>query len=55
MKKLKINFFSLFTQPKKKGSGIGLFIVKKIINDHQGNISIKSKNGLTEVVINLPI
>ena len=47
-------FFPFFTT-KKKGSGIGLFIVKKIINDHHGNISIKSKNGLTEVVINLPI
>lgn len=47
-------FFPFYTT-KKKGSGIGLFIVKKIINDHQGNISIKSKNGLTEVVINLPI
>jgi len=47
-------FFPFYTT-KKKGSGIGLFLVKKIINDHQGNISIKSKNGLTEVVINLPI
>ena len=47
-------FFPFYTT-KKKGSGIGLFIVKKIINDHQGNISIKSKNSLTEVVINLPI
>lgn len=47
-------FFPFYTT-KKKGSGIGLFLVKKIINDHQGNISIKSKNDLTEVVINLPI
>ena len=47
-------FFPFYTT-KKKGSGIGLFLVKKIINDHQGNISIKSKDGLTEVIINLPI
>ncbi len=47
-------FFPFYTT-KKKGSGIGLFLVKKIINDHEGNISIKSKGGLTEVIINLPI
>lgn len=47
-------FFPFYTT-KKKGSGIGLFLVKKIINDHQGNISVKSKDGLTEVIINLPI
>ncbi len=47
-------FFPFFTT-KKKGSGIGLFLVKKIINDHDGNISIKLNNDLTEVIINLPI
>ena len=47
-------FFPFFTT-KKKGSGIGLFLVKKIINDHDGNISIKLNNSLTEVIINLPI
>lgn len=47
-------FLPFFTT-KKKGSGIGLFLVKKIINDHDGDISIKSSNGLTEVNINLPI
>ena len=44
-----------FYTKKKKGSGIGLFLVKKIINDHEGDISIKSINGLTRVDINLPI
>ena len=52
---IKDKIFLPFYTTKKKGSGIGLFLVKKIINDHQGNISIKSKNGLTEVIIDLPI
>ena len=47
--------FLPFYTKKKKGSGIGLFLVKKIINDHEGHISIKSINGLTKVDINLPI
>jgi len=47
--------FLPFYKKKKKGSGIGLFLVKKIINDHEGHISIKSINGMTKVDINLPI
>lgn len=47
--------FLPFYTKKKKGSGIGLFLVKKIINEHEGHISIKSINGLTRVDINLPI
>ena len=41
---------------KKKGTGLGLPIVTKIINEHNGNFSIKSrkkKNG-TMVIITLP-
>ena len=52
IKILSQNFFSLFYD-KEKGLWYWSFLVKKIINDHNGHISIKSKNGLTEVSINL--
>jgi len=45
-------FFSKFPD----GTGLGLVIVKKIIDDHQGNIQIKSQEGIgTTVFITLPI
>ena len=40
---------------KKKGSGLGLSIVNKIINDHNGTIEFNSKSSGTNVIINLPI
>ena len=40
---------------KKKGTGLGLPIVTKIINEHNGDISfLKNSNG-AEIVISLPI
>lgn len=50
LKKVFLPFFST----KKRGSGVGLFIVKKIINDHDGTINIKSENGVVSVKIILP-
>ena len=40
---------------KKKGSGLGLSIVNKIINDHNGNIEFNSDPTGTNIIINLPI
>ena len=40
---------------KKKGSGLGLSIVNKIINDHNGNIDFNSNSTGTYIIINLPI
>lgn len=48
--KIFIPFFSA----KKRGSGIGLFLVKKIINEHGGTITVESEAGITSVKINLP-
>ena len=40
---------------KEKGSGLGLSIVTKIINDHNGNIEFNSNSIGTNIIINLPI
>ncbi len=40
---------------KKKGSGLGLSIVNKIINDHNGSIEFNSDSNGTNIKINLPI
>ena len=40
---------------KEKGSGLGLSIVNKIINDHNGNIEFNSDDDGTNIIINLPI
>lgn len=47
-------FIPFFTK-KKKGSGIGLFLVKKIIDYHNGEISIKIEDNCTKVYIKLPL
>lgn len=46
-------FFS--TKPAGEGSGLGLFICKKIIDKHQGSISVESQPGCTQFRVWLPI
>lgn len=49
------NLFIPFYSKKHTGTGLGMAIVKKIIDGHQGKIHIKSRPHLgTEVVIQLP-
>ena len=53
---LKFVFDPLWTKNKKNSSGLGLSISKKIVEDHEGTISIKSeKDSGTTVIISLPI
>lgn len=48
--------FSPFFSTKPKGSGLGLHVVKKIVEEHKGSVSIQSEVGKgTEVKIKLPI
>ena len=43
------------TKPIGEGSGLGLDIVKKIIDKHNGKISVESKPGQTCFTVELPI
>lgn len=53
---LKHVFEPLWTKNKINNSGLGLSISQKIIEDHEGSITIKSeKNVGTNVIISLPI
>ena len=43
------------TKPMGEGSGLGLHICKKIIDKHNGNLSVKSQPGETIFSVWLPI
>jgi signal transduction histidine kinase len=49
-------FAPYFVYEKPQGTGLGLTLAKKIIEDHKGTIEIKSKEGIgSTVIINLPV
>lgn len=49
-------FTLFFTRGKEDGNGLGLAISKKIVEDHQGTISVQSKEGEgATFIIKLPI
>ncbi len=56
-KELKDKIFEPFftTKPTGEGSGLGLDIVKKIIDKHQGDIKVESQPGKTTFHVLLPI
>jgi signal transduction histidine kinase len=48
-------FKEFYTHGKRKGTGLGLAIVKRIIDEHDGIISIESEEGVgTKFIIDLP-
>ena len=53
-KELIDKIFLPFYSTKKRGSGIGLFLVKRIIDDHEGTIALESQEGVTTAEIILP-
>jgi signal transduction histidine kinase len=49
------SIFKNFKSRKKKGTGIGLSLVKKIVNEHFGKISVESSQGKgTKFIIEMP-
>ncbi|MBU4185853.1 MAG: ATP-binding protein [Proteobacteria bacterium] len=57
-KKMFSKFFraSNVTRMQTEGSGLGLFMVKNIINKHGGEITFSSEEGVgTEFVLTLPL
>ncbi len=43
------------TKPVGKGTGLGLDVVRQIVNQHNGSINVNSKPGRTEFVVCLPM
>jgi PAS domain S-box-containing protein len=56
-KKIQNRIFEPFftTKPSGEGSGLGLDIVKKIVDKHQGSIEVESRPGKTTFSVWLPI
>jgi len=49
------NMFNPYFTTKENGTGLGMSIVQKIIEEHDGTISVKSKEGIgTSVYLSLP-
>ena len=48
------NLFKPYFTTKKKGSGLGLSIVNKIINDHTGSIEFLKKSNGAKVILKFP-
>ena len=47
-------FYQADESHSSKGNGVGLAIVKKIVELHEGHISVKSKDGVTTFTVMLP-
>lgn len=49
------SMYEAFRSTKKKGNGLGLLIVRRIIKDHGGTLGIASKEGMgTSITLTLP-
>ena len=50
------NMFYPYFTTKEDGTGLGMSIVQKIIEEHGGTISVESKEGIgTSVYLSLPV
>ena len=48
-------FEPFFTTKPDPGAGLGLYVARRIIEEHRGNIAIESQPGRTTVTVRLPI
>ena len=48
------NLFKPYYTTKKEGSGLGLSIVNKIVNDHKGNINFINRRNGAKINLNFP-
>ncbi|HDH99426.1 MAG TPA: two-component sensor histidine kinase, partial [Firmicutes bacterium] len=46
--------FHPFFTTKEKGSGLGLYIVRRIVRAHGGEVHLRSRPGRTSFVVFLP-
>ena len=47
-------FYQIGKQGSREGNGIGLSIVKRIVELHSGKVRVISKDGLTTFTVSLP-
>ena len=48
-------FEPFFTTKEDRGTGLGLYVTKQVIEEHQGTITLETSDHGTNFVINLPI
>ena len=54
MERIFNKFYQLDESHASEGNGIGLAVVKKIVDLHKGAVGVKSENGLTTFFVDLP-
>ena len=48
-------FEPFYTTKGERGTGLGLYITKQVIDDHKGTITVQTGNRGTSFVISLPL
>jgi signal transduction histidine kinase len=52
---VKDKVFDLFFTTKAKGSGLGLAVVRRIVDAHDGRLDLRTSPGGTTIRITLPV
>ena len=55
MKKIWKKFYQADESHASEGNGVGLAIVKRVVDLHGGTISVKSGEGVTSFTVDLPV
>lgn len=54
-KELQERLFEPYVTGKKRGSGLGLALVERVMVEHGGRVSMRSENGRTTMTLHLPV